>query len=561
MSDGLSVVEIVASEPKTKKILFSNKEEFVFNSLIIEQGKIQFFGQVGVASDYLNSVQNNVENRNGAIALRIGFDDHTMGSAFVQKRGEPLFFGGGITQMTLIGLLRSSFGASQSEVGNGLGARIEYSSMQNVLPMNTQVNLFSESYSSKFIGSDTLSQVSLKNRYLGSLSMLPLGVDSLRLKMYCDIQNPVTQNTVTLYGATFDLPLSSTSRLIADTAVDKSNHYSLNVVYSIFHANTWTIDCKIQANENTTYIGFGFMANLSPDLGLRTKFDSSDRAVNISYKDAQGETSIVGSYVGNDSSGFVGVDASTSHWGQVYSGSLGVQMDPFGQSKRYALGYSGTRAMVNYIYSDLIDSSLQKTRLSGVSYGTALLFADGVFAMSNPVQGSFALIRATPALGNTPIVANGKIRSDGLGPLVIPRLLEGAENSVFIDAPDAEINLDLGKQSFSILPMYKNGYLINFGSTGTLIVRGILYDKSGKLFIQRKLRISAIQSESEFPDKVLLTSREGELVITGLPIGNYDLFSGSSKTPIIRLQLSQITSDVIDLGEIRLQDGVVTIKK
>lgn len=567
-SDGVSMVQIVAKDPKTKQTILEKKEEFVFNSSLLERGKSELFGLVGAPFEYLKGEGLVDKVWTGALLFGTAVDDRNMLGGYVVGRGENHLFGLGLTQLFRVGLLRSAVGVSNSLYGTGLAGRVEYSSIPNTLPLHTQVNFFSEVYNDKFWnGNSEPLQASLKNRHVGVLTMSPFGNDSLKWKVYGDIQNALNQESIGRYGTTLELPLSSTSRLAADTAFEKNDRLFLRVLYSAFQTNMWSLDLNFRARDRETYAGFSYRTNLTPELELNTKLDSENRALNLSYKEPENGAAIAGNYVENRVSRYdavsryVGINATSAQWGHVFAGSGGYQIDPFGISFSSLASYSGPRANIAYWYSDLVDIELGRNRASGISYGTSVLFADGVFAISAPIQGSFAIVRSAPVLGDTTIIANGKVRSDGVGYIVVPTLIDGGENNIFIDAPDASMGVDLGKQSYLLKPNYNNGYLINFGSSGTMGVRCVLIDKSGKPFGQRRLRVSAIRSDTDFSDKVLLTSSEGELVIVGLSIGDYELFSGGSKTPIIRLGLSKGYSETLDLGEIRLQDEIISIKK
>ncbi|MDO9369435.1 MAG: fimbrial biogenesis outer membrane usher protein [Sphingopyxis sp.] len=171
---------------------------------------------------------------------------------------------------------------------------------------------------------------------------------------------------------------------------------------------------------------------------------------------------------------------------------------------------------------DLGGSTGQRTSLR---FGTALAFADGSVSIGRPVQDSFAIVRAHPALEGADIFvdANGRFstaNSGALGTALQPSLSSYSERNLLVTAPDAPLGTDLGDGSFRLLPAYRSGYKLTVGSDYMISVVGRLLGTNG----QPVALVAGSAMEEAHPEREpvpLFTNAAGRFGATGLAPGRW----------------------------------------
>ena len=566
LRDGISLVEIVVIDPKTRQIKATIQREFNFNSLIIEPGKLEYLAVLGVNDLWRQPSVISTKTMTGAGAYTLGIDDATMHSGTIQANGQTIVIGANSTHLIREGIIRPSIGLTARGNSASLGGRLDYYSLPNSLPFESQINISAEMYGNDFARASTAGgSRQLQHRLLGLLTTSPFLQSGVRLKVYFDLQQDTDNTLYNRFGTTVECPLSAGSRFVVDTTFETNKSPVINALFSIYQLNAWSFDVSVQHSNDDTSTSLGLKINLGNDVEFNSKLINTSQSTalsSLSYHTPENNFMIYGDYAQSARFKSYGVNSRQTVFGNVLSETMGYQTHPSGyyQAQSWAGSLVGPRAIANISYVDMPDSDkpIRSTALSG---GTSVLFADGVMALSAPVQGSFAIINPSAMVANTPIVANKKIHSDGLGPVVVPTLLEDGESTIYVDAPEADMDVDLGRQSFIIYPNRSDGYVIYFGGAGTQTMTCSLVDKTGKIYKQRRIRVSAISSEEPFKDKIFLTDDDGVLEVVGMSAGDYELFAGNSKTCLIKLRITHKDSDTLDLGRIILKEEPITIVK
>ena len=112
---------------------------------------------------------------------------------------------------------------------------------------------------------------------------------------------------------------------------------------------------------------------------------------------------------------------------------------------------------------------------SSFSLGTALVMADGTFAISRPVSNSFAIIGVDRSASQFRIAVDPRrgfgstntrygAYSDAIGPAVLPNLPAYFDRSLEIDSPDAPAGTSVGGQVFMLRPGYRSGFRLSVGN-------------------------------------------------------------------------------------------------
>ncbi len=205
----------------------------------------------------------------------------------------------------------------------------------------------------------------------------------------------------------------------------------------------------------------------------------------------------------------------------------------------------------------------QRNKISGHSarYGsttvgaaTSLAFAGGHFALSKPIQDSFALIRAKnrPSgheLGINKYARESKVAANFWGPGVMSRMTSYYNDRVNINTEDLPLGLQLDQETFILNPSYKSGSLVEVEVTGHSALKGVLKNRAGE-FIQYAtgtLYMNQIKMSRFF------TNDSGQFFIENLEPGTYTLVLDkfNYQSPTIEIKNSHF--GVKDVGVVELR--------
>ncbi|MBI4780729.1 MAG: fimbrial biogenesis outer membrane usher protein [Oscillatoriophycideae cyanobacterium NC_groundwater_1537_Pr4_S-0.65um_50_18] len=214
--------------------------------------------------------------------------------------------------------------------------------------------------------------------------------------------------------------------------------------------------------------------------------------------------------------------------------------------------YRGYRADLSLDHSIHIPrenggTTVQATRLT---WGTALAFADGVWAWSRPIENSFAII-ARQGTARDQVVdinpgINGAIaRADALGPAVVP-LSPYSFTTLIADAPGLPQGSELGESQFGVFPTYRSGTLIRVGTDATVVLRGVLVDEQGASLVLQYGRITSL-TDPDWPAVELFTNRTGRFAASGLKPGQYEIWMVGRDRPLMTFDIPAGTTGVYTL--------------
>lgn len=224
------------------------------------------------------------------------------------------------------------------------------------------------------------------------------------------------------------------------------------------------------------------------------------------------------------------------------------------------LNYRGYRLTADFSH-DLgfaSDSARTIDNITNLSFGTALVFADGHFGWSRPVNNSFALIVPTKnikgqKIGVNPSISGYTAHADNLGPGVVPELQPYQVSTLQIDVPDLPLGFDVGPTAYTLLPSYKSGTLIQIGTDATVFVRGRLLDAKGEPFALQVGEVVSL-SDPNWPTVTLFTNQAGKFALQGLKSGQYEIRLESNQQNRIRFEVPAAQSGVYDLGILKIPD-------
>ena len=249
-------------------------------------------------------------------------------------------------------------------------------------------------------------------------------------------------------------------------------------------------------------------------------------------------------------SGGNGVGAYSLGLGADYgNGSLGLNG---------AAAYTANRAEIAIAHNSTFDTggttiAEQRTSLRA---GTALVIANGHFALSRPIFDSFALVVPHLTLNGAKVVVDPReegytSKSDLLGGAVAPDLSSYTDRAITFDAPGAPLGYDLGSGNVRVFPPYRSGYLVTVGSDYTVTAIGTMLDEDGKP-ISLLAGEAAELARPDRPAIQIFTNREGRFGIQGLRAGKWQMTMPTEPPTTINIDIPPGLKGVARLGELKL---------
>ena len=249
----------------------------------------------------------------------------------------------------------------------------------------------------------------------------------------------------------------------------------------------------------------------------------------------------------------------------------GFGVGSFGYSGGFELRDGANRqfARANYV-GNRFEAGIQQERFdargsvdtrSGFSLGSAIVMADGNFAVTRPVENSFAIISNASSIEADIAVEPRSSSSQGirysgksgwLGDAVVPDLPAYLYRDLEVEAPDAPVGAGIGGDVFTVQPRYKSGFFLESGAgKGSVSILGDLVDRNGaplSLAVGTMKMLSGQATDESFSDSAvtLFTNSAGRFFVEGLEPGKtYEAFmeiNGES----IRFEIS-IPDDAIGI--------------
>jgi len=241
--------------------------------------------------------------------------------------------------------------------------------------------------------------------------------------------------------------------------------------------------------------------------------------------------------------------------------SAGVQHAPrnddFVGGLRYA-GYRGEASLSQDVTTPQPGMGVDSR--TSLRLGTALVFADGEFAVSRPIQDSFALVKAEKSLagqtvGVDPIDQQFRARADRFGDAVIPDLQSYQYRKITSDPQNVPVGRDPGQQSFTAMPSYKSGTVIRVGEEGTVALAGTLQTVDGQLIALQAGDLTE-EGAADKTAATLFTNREGKFYVEGLKVGRYSLRLHADPSVVTQFEVPQDKYGLYEIGDLRLAGKV-----
>ncbi|MFC4290945.1 fimbria/pilus outer membrane usher protein [Sphingorhabdus arenilitoris] len=293
------------------------------------------------------------------------------------------------------------------------------------------------------------------------------------------------------------------------------------------------------ADSDSYYIGFNIsrqfrFGSIYAGAEYRKSPERTGPAIRMGLSIPLGRSSITASYMSEENAarveynrlGSVGVDS----W------SFGAGADRRdGADRQFArAAYIGNRfeAGVQQISRNYFSNNARRDLRTEVNFGSALVMADGQFAVSRPVRNSFAIFKVNEKAGDYDIAVEPRTGfgssetrysgySGALGPAVITSLTPYFNRSVQVDAPDAPAGTSVGGQVFELSPGLRSGYKLTVGSAANVSVVGNMVDKDGDplVFISGNAVLQDGAKNANEESKPIFTNAKGRFFLEGVEAG------------------------------------------
>ena len=235
---------------------------------------------------------------------------------------------------------------------------------------------------------------------------------------------------------------------------------------------------------------------------------------------------------------------------QSASATVGVQ-DTSGQNDFYGnVNYTGHRADLAFYQTAMSGGNNQST----FNWGTALVYADGQFGVSRPIQDSFAIIKSTGSLmedggvGVQPQSQRYLAQEDWLGPAVLPQVTGYYPTHITAEPLRAEADFDPQEGDILLKPTYRSGTLIHLGHPATLDATAKLVWANGQPAVYQTGKLVAENGTSiEF-----VSNGNGLAYFSGLSAGKYHGTISGYPDSSFAISVQSKNARLIDLGEITL---------
>ncbi|MBD2136251.1 fimbria/pilus outer membrane usher protein [Anabaena sp. FACHB-1237] len=238
--------------------------------------------------------------------------------------------------------------------------------------------------------------------------------------------------------------------------------------------------------------------------------------------------------------------------------SLGVNQNDLSYNLSGRSSYTGYRFTWNLAHDTVFglnrDQAIANT--TKLSFGTALVFADGHFGWSRPLNNSFALVIPKDSLrgqeiGINPSSGGYTTRIDNLGFGVVPNLSPYNTSTVIIDAPNLPVGIDLGDRTIKILPTYSSGTLVRVGTDATVFLRGVLLNSDGQPISLQSAQIVSVGDRNWQP-VTIFTNRAGKFATLGLKPGRYEIRLFTNPPMVIPFAIPSDAKGIYDIGTLKI---------
>jgi outer membrane usher protein len=315
-------------------------------------------------------------------------------------------------------------------------------------------------------------------------------------------------------------------------------------------------------NDDTVRVDYGYRFNARANLQIEASYENGDTGrgvgarISLTYRFGERSSAQV-DYDSQGQEGRVSYQTSRGQGVGAWSASADVTQsgDATGVDANFNMTSNRAEWGLSHTSSFAISGGGLSDQRSSLRGGTAIVFADGHFALSRPVYDSFAIVATHPSLAGhrveiQPQEGHYTSRSGLFGPAVASDLTSYSDRAVTFDVPDAPAGYDLGAGAFRVYAPYRSGYLITVGSDYSVTAIGRLVDSDGSpipLLAGQAFEVS----QPTHPPVTLFTNRDGRFGAQGLRPGKWRIEMPTSPETVFIITVPEKADGIVRLGDVR----------
>jgi outer membrane usher protein len=191
---------------------------------------------------------------------------------------------------------------------------------------------------------------------------------------------------------------------------------------------------------------------------------------------------------------------------------------------------------------------------------SALVFADGAFALARPIVQNFAIVTGKEGLSKVDMRVDpdsrGRSRasSDWLGPAVVTDLSSYRLSDVRVEPVDPPLGATPEKTTFQLAPTYKSGVLLKVGKELRIVAIGRLREAGGAPIAYLPLEIRRVDRPDE-PVISTFTGKNGSFQAPDLRPGRYEIRPSSARWGSVTVKIPEKSAGMYRLGDIVVPPG------
>ncbi|MGO8921231.1 MAG: fimbria/pilus outer membrane usher protein [Stellaceae bacterium] len=517
---------------------------FFFSTNLLQPGESEFAYSVGAPSSSANGLTN-YDSRLPAFSgfHRIGVSDNLTLGLNVQGDGQQQLAGAEVSAATPVGSFRLDVAGSQGGPSSGspMASSLQYSYYD---PGQSVQSARGVQFSATYKGANFAP--------LGTATSAGTATTMLTAA------SPASVTVVTAPGAVLNpnklnlglgyiqaLPYKITGGISGSYTVERDAPRASNVDLSFRRFITQQLSVNLDLSHSTGVASAGFAGLLT----FTYQLGNSGQSLTTSYDTQQSAETVSWSYappvdVDNPAATLT---ASNSDQQRLVDGSV---------------SYNTSRLETNLTHEQTYpvgDAASSRTGITSLQFGTALVFADGHFAIGRPVADSFAMVIPHPNLsdltvGVNPIDNQNLAKADLFGPAVLSNLSSYRPNEVRVVVPDLPLGYDLGPDVFAVTPSFDSGAVIRVGQDAVVLLDGTALGVDGQP-IQLADGLATPVGDKTAKPVEFFTNRTGRFRVQDMKPGSYTLTFPAYPNAAVRITIPAGTVGIYRVGTITVSNG------
>ncbi|WP_292043800.1 MULTISPECIES: fimbrial biogenesis outer membrane usher protein [unclassified Brevundimonas] len=343
-------------------------------------------------------------------------------------------------------------------------------------------------------------------------------------------------------GLTYSQPLTSTQYVAFDTFYSSGRHDNPDQMtfrgsygWRLTPSLTWLMEGIYEDRADRQDYGARLTLNyrIGQSSSVRAEVDTFRDRQRIEYNTLRGQ----------------GVNSVS------LNGSLDHTRDSYGVNAAANAVLNRAELGVNHQTLFASDGGRISDQRTILSAGSAIVFADGAFAVSRPVYDGFAILDPHHSLKGASVYVDPHrghytARSGWLGGAVTPEVSAYSLRTLTYDAPQAPTGYDIGTGTAQLIAPYRAGYRIGVGSDYSVSVVGALRNADGSpvaLWIGEAVEIA---NPERAPARVF-TNASGRFSLTGLRPGLWRIQTSNTTDAVYYIDVPADAEGLYRAGELK----------